>query len=109
MGPLMLRNGGMELPGAMDAASTTCGLLAGGLDPPTAGKAWHPAQESRLNRGPSPSATVSAVLNLSKPMLLKKLISPGVNPAANGCPAPAGPSRNPGSEGGLPSCTPPDA
>src|SRR5579871_6212077 len=51
-GPLIVRKGGAVFPGAMLARFATCGLIAG-LDPPTAGCAWHPPQESRLNLGPN--------------------------------------------------------
>src|SRR5438105_128560 len=97
MGPLMLRKDGTVLPGAIVGARTTWGLFVGGLDPPTAGKMWHPAQESRLNLGPRPSSTASTSLNCDKPGSLKNDRSPAVNPLANGWPAPGGPPRIPGS------------
>src|SRR5439155_12438204 len=37
-------------------ATATCGLT-GGLEPPLCGCAWQPTHESRLKRGPRPSAT----------------------------------------------------
>src|SRR5438552_1176931 len=55
-GPSNLMKAGTVLPGAIAGACTTCGLFIRGLDPPTSGNAWQPAQESRLNLGPSPSA-----------------------------------------------------
>src|SRR5882762_6109137 len=58
---------------------------------------WQPAQESRLNRGPSPSATDSTSENFGIPWLVKKSSSPGVRPPI-GVPAPAAPARGPGSD-----------
>src|SRR5438477_7116668 len=94
-GPLILRKDGTVLPGAIVGARITWGLFVGGLDPPTAGKTWHPAHESRLNLGPRPSATDSTSVKSGRPILLKNDRSPAVNPLANGWPAPGGPPRIP--------------
>src|SRR6267143_927350 len=95
-GPLGVRKAGTVLPGAIMLARTTWGLFVGGLDPPTAGDIWHPAQESRLNLGPKPSATASTCVNWDKPGLMKNAPSPCVS-LASGWPAPAEPPRIPGS------------
>ena len=87
-------NGGSEsLPPSL-LVNAACGLSAG-LDPPTSGCRWHPPQLSRFIRGPRPSATSSAALNSSFAELkysFSAFVSPG-----NGCPAPGGPPRGPGS------------
>ena len=100
IGPFSVRNGGTVFPGAITGANTTCGLLVCGLDPPTAGNAWHPAHEFKLKRGPSPSATPSTCVNCGTPLFVKKAPCPAERPPApvgNGCPAPGGPPRIPGS------------
>src|SRR6185295_17119504 len=78
-----------------------CGFNLG-LDPPTPGNLWHPAQLSRLKRGPSPSSvsgivpsTEATSANASWPEL-KNLPSFTVNPGI-APPAPAAPPRTPGS------------
>src|SRR6266704_2787291 len=55
-GPVAVMNDGTTLVAPAAFASATCGLTAGAV-PPTAGWAWHPAQESRLKRGPRPLAS----------------------------------------------------
>src|SRR5215471_6496837 len=64
IGPLIERNDGTVLPGAMKGARVTCGLPVRGLEPPGVGNAWHPPQESRLKRGPRPFATDSTSANV---------------------------------------------
>src|SRR6266481_1180653 len=95
-GPLDVMKEGTVFPGAIAEARASCGLLAG-LLPPNAGWMWQPPQESRLKRGPSPSATPSTCKNCCTPWLLKKSSSPGVSPPI-GVPAPGAPPRGPGSD-----------
>src|SRR5207302_10970936 len=101
------RNGGTVLPGAIMGWRPTWGLplvpsglikSAAGLEPPTAGNIWHPAQESRLNLGPKPSVTASTCVNWDRPGSEKNASSGlcGGSPAS-AWPAPAGPRRIPGS------------
>src|SRR5437764_14714786 len=76
--------GGIALLAPAFVAIAICGLTAGD-DPPIAGKAWQPAQESRLKRGPSPlpgvttPETESTSWNVASP-LLKAAVSPDVRP-----------------------------
>src|ERR1700730_1927515 len=95
-GPLEVMKEGTVFQGAIVAARASWGLTAG-LVPPRAGWMWQPPQESRLNRGPSPSATASTCENCGTPWLLKKSSSPAVRPPI-GAPAPGAPPRGPGSD-----------
>src|ERR1700730_18684686 len=95
-GPLEVMKEGTVFQGAIVAARASWGLTAG-LVPPRAGWMWQPPQESRLNRGPSPSATASTCENCGTPWLWKKSSSPAVRPPI-GAPAPGAPPRGPGSD-----------
>src|SRR5437016_9157086 len=106
IGPGSVRNDGTVLPGAIMGCLTTWGLPVGGLDPPTSGNIWHPAQESRLNLGPKPSATASTCVNWDKPGSKKNALSPLDSPVENGCPPPGGPPRIPGSTACAPAYWP---
>src|SRR5262245_1052142 len=75
-------------------ASGTWGLSLG-LLPPTAGWVWHPAQLSRLKRGPRPSATVSGSAKSSRPAS-KNAFCVALRPFS-GLPAAPGSTRTPGS------------
>src|SRR5882762_4082612 len=95
-GPFAVMKEGTVFPGATVEALASWGLMAG-LVPPRAGWMWQPPQESRLKRGPSPSATASTCENCGIPWLLKKSSSPGVRPPI-AVPPPAAPPRGPGSD-----------
>src|SRR6266403_2328297 len=95
-GPFAVIKEGTVFPGATVEALASWGLMAG-LVPPRAGWMWQPPQESRLKRGPSPSATASTCENCGIPWLLKKSNSPGVRPPI-AAPAPGAPPRGPGSD-----------
>src|SRR5258706_6652691 len=104
-GPFPLRIGTVVVTRASWAAEDSAGFVWGfteGLDPPTAGCLWQPAQLSRLKRGPNPASvpgtlpvTDATSLNESSPAL-KNFASLVVKPAI-APPAPAAPLRGPGS------------
>ena len=96
IGPSGVMKLGMWLAGAMNEARANCGLVLGGLDPPTAGNTWHPPHESRLNLGPRPPGTSSTSLNVPSASL-KNAAWAGDMPVANAVPAPGAPPRTPGS------------
>src|SRR5262245_26035871 len=95
-GPFCLMKEGTVFVAPSLVATATCGLTAG-ADPPVAGCEWQPTHESRLKRGPRPSATPSTSSNVSLAASNKSVcsvVSPGIAP-----PAPAVPPRTPGSFG----------
>src|SRR5262249_12519539 len=63
IGPFAVMKEVTVFPGAMVEGAVNWGLVRG-LDPPTAGWAWQPAQELRLKRGPN--LWVSKIKNLSE-------------------------------------------
>src|SRR5262245_19468841 len=65
IGPLGVTKAGTTFVAPSLVAIATWGLTAG-LEPPTAGCIWHPAQLSRLNRGPRP-ASVPAITPVTEP------------------------------------------
>jgi hypothetical protein len=93
-GPVAVTKGGNVFIAPCAVATWTCGLAAG-LDPPTDGCAWQPAQLLRLNPGPNPVGTVSTSLNTFF-AALKKLSSFWLRPG-RGPSAPGDPPRTPGS------------
>src|SRR5262245_37264556 len=90
-------NDGMALVAPALLANAIWGFT-GGLVPPTAGCRWQPPQLSRFIVGPRPSGTVSSSTKSSLPAS-KNAISFCVSPAI-APPAPAAPSRTPGSLAG---------
>src|SRR6266404_1659228 len=94
IGPFAVMKDGTVFLAPISVAAATCGLV-GGLDPPTAGCAWHPPQPVILKRGPNPLATASTSLNTSVEAV-KKASSPWLRPGY-APPAPRSPPRGPGS------------
>ena len=90
--PSLLANATWGLGTLPNGGVPNCGF---GLVPPSAGWIWQPPQLSRFIRGPRPSATASTSAKSSAPAL--KNAPWFAVKSRNALPAPASPSRTPGS------------